>query len=89
MVIVATSGPAVTDRGTCPCRCGACYSSCGVAAAGRDFLGPAALNRALVLVADSRDGAAAQRLARAAAADGTDRCHYIYACTAAYRKLGL
>jgi succinate dehydrogenase / fumarate reductase iron-sulfur subunit/fumarate reductase iron-sulfur subunit len=62
--------------------CGACYSACDIAAAGRDFLGPAALNRALVLVADSRDGAAGQRLARVAAADGTDRCHYIYGCTA-------
>ncbi|HEY3956407.1 MAG TPA: 2Fe-2S iron-sulfur cluster-binding protein [Streptosporangiaceae bacterium] len=62
--------------------CGACWSSCGIAAAGRGFLGPAALNRALVLVADSRDGAAAQRLARVAAADGIDRCHYMYGCTA-------
>ena len=62
--------------------CGACYSSCGIAAAGRDFLGPAALNRALVLVADSRDGATSQRLARVGAADGTDRCHYIYGCSA-------
>jgi succinate dehydrogenase / fumarate reductase iron-sulfur subunit/fumarate reductase iron-sulfur subunit len=34
-----------------------------------------------VLVADSRDGAAAQRLARAAA-DGTGRCHYILGCSA-------
>lgn len=62
--------------------CGACYSSCGIAAAGRGFLGPAALNRALVLISDSRDGAAAQRLARVAAPDGTDRCHYIYGCSA-------
>jgi succinate dehydrogenase/fumarate reductase iron-sulfur protein len=62
--------------------CGACWSSCGVAAAGRGFLGPAALNRALVLVADSRDGATSRRLARVAAADGTGRCHYIFGCTA-------
>jgi len=62
--------------------CGACFSSCGIAAAGRDFLGPAALNRALALVADSRDGATSQRLARVSAADGTDRCHYIYGCSA-------
>ena len=62
--------------------CGACFSSCGIAAAGRDFLGPAALNRALVLVADSRDGATSQRLARVGAADGTDRCRYIYGCSA-------
>ena len=62
--------------------CGACFSSCGIAAAGRDFLGPAALNRALVLVADSRDGATVQRLARVSGADGTDRCRYIYGCSA-------
>ena len=62
--------------------CGACFSSCGIAAAGRDFLGPAALNRALVLVADSRDGAAARRLARVSGADGTERCHYMYGCSA-------
>jgi len=62
--------------------CGACFSSCGISAAGRDFLGPAALNRALVLVADSRDGATSQRLARVGAADGTSRCHYIYGCSA-------
>jgi succinate dehydrogenase/fumarate reductase iron-sulfur protein len=62
--------------------CGACFSSCGIATAGRDFLGPAALNRALVLVADSRDGASTERLARAGAADGTGRCHYILGCSA-------
>ena len=62
--------------------CGACFSSCGIAAAGRDFLGPAALNRALVLVADSRDGATSARLARVGAADGTGRCHYMYGCSA-------
>jgi succinate dehydrogenase/fumarate reductase iron-sulfur protein len=62
--------------------CGACYSSCGVAGAGRDFLGPAAVNRALVLMADSRDGAGRQRLDRVNAADGAGRCHYIYGCSA-------
>lgn len=62
--------------------CGACFSSCAIAADRRDFLGPAALNRALVLVADSRDGAGAQRMARVKASDGTDRCRYIYGCSA-------
>ena len=66
--------------------CGACYSSCGIAAAGRDFLGPAALNRAMVLVADSRDAAAAERLAATTGSDGVDRCHYIYGCSAACPK---
>ena len=66
--------------------CGACYSSCGVSASGRDFLGPAALTRAMVLVADSRDGAGEQRMGVAGASDGVDRCHYIYGCSAACPK---
>ena len=66
--------------------CGACYSSCGVADGSRDFLGPAALNRAMVLIADSRDAAGEERLAAVAAGDGVDRCHYMYGCTAACPK---
>lgn len=66
--------------------CGACWSSCGVADHRRDFLGPAALNRAMVLIADSRDAAAEERLEAVAAADGVDRCHYVYGCTAACPK---
>lgn len=66
--------------------CGACWSSCGVADHRRDFLGPAALNRAMVLIADSRDAAGEERLATVAAADGVDRCHYIYGCTAVCPK---
>lgn len=66
--------------------CGACWSSCGVADHRRDFLGPAALNRAMVLIADSRDDAGGERLATVAAADGVDRCHYIYGCTAVCPK---
>lgn len=61
--------------------CGACYSSCEIASTGREFLGPAALNRAMVLIADSRDGAAAERLAAVTGRDGVDRCHYVYGCT--------
>jgi succinate dehydrogenase/fumarate reductase iron-sulfur protein len=66
--------------------CGACYSSCGIAEARRDFLGPAALTRAMVLIADGRDAAAEQRLEAVSAAGGVDRCHYIYGCTAACPK---
>lgn len=66
--------------------CGACYSSCAVAAGGRDFLGPAALNRAMVLVADSRDAAAEERLAVTAGVGGVDRCHYVYGCSAVCPK---
>jgi succinate dehydrogenase / fumarate reductase iron-sulfur subunit/fumarate reductase iron-sulfur subunit len=66
--------------------CGVCYSACAVSAEGRDFLGPAALNRAMVLIADSRDTATSERLARVTAADGMDRCHYIGACTSCCPK---
>ncbi|MBO0830113.1 MAG: succinate dehydrogenase/fumarate reductase iron-sulfur subunit [Streptosporangiales bacterium] len=66
--------------------CAACYSSCAVAAGSRDFVGPAALNRAMVLVADSRDAAAEQRLAVADGAGGVDRCHYVYGCSAVCPK---
>lgn len=66
--------------------CAACFSSCAVAAGSRDFLGPAALNRAMVLVADSRDAAGAQRLAVAGSAGGVDRCHYVYGCSAVCPK---
>jgi succinate dehydrogenase / fumarate reductase iron-sulfur subunit/fumarate reductase iron-sulfur subunit len=62
-------------------QCGACFSSCGVAGLDRDFLGPAALNRALVLISDSRDAAADQRREIATGAAGVDRCHYIYGCS--------
>ncbi|MBB3664211.1 MULTISPECIES: succinate dehydrogenase/fumarate reductase iron-sulfur subunit [Prauserella salsuginis group] len=66
--------------------CAACFSSCGIASAHRDFVGPAALNRAMVLVADSRDSATAERLEVVGAESGVDRCHYIYGCTAACPK---
>lgn len=62
--------------------CGACYSSCGIAGSQRDFIGPAALNRAMVLIADSRDAIGAERLRAVTGTDGVDRCHYIYGCTA-------
>lgn len=61
--------------------CGVCYSACSVSNSRRDFVGPAALNRAMVLTADSRDALTAERLHRVGALDGIDRCHYISACS--------
>ena len=61
--------------------CGACYAACGLASSDSLFLGPAALNRAMVLAADSRDGAAARRITMAAGDTGIDGCHGIGACT--------
>lgn len=66
--------------------CGACYAGCGIAGGGRDFLGPAALNRAMVLIADSRDANRAERLRAVTGQDGAWRCRYIHACTAVCPK---
>jgi len=86
-VIRPDSAERRTIDGALDCiTCGICYSACAVSATSRDFLGPAALNRAMVLIADSRDDARAARLARVAAVDGMDRCHYIGACTACCPK---
>ena len=62
-------------------QCGACFSGCAVSGAGRTFLGPAALTRAMVLLHDSRDEATEQRLEVVTGADGVDRCHFVYACS--------
>ena len=63
--------------------CGACYSTCEIVQRGGDYIGPAALNRALALAADPRDGAAEKRLHVVGGAGGVDRCHYVGACTSA------
>jgi succinate dehydrogenase/fumarate reductase iron-sulfur protein len=63
--------------------CGACYSTCEVARHGSDYLGPAALNRALALIADPRDGAGEERLAIVGGRGGVDRCHYVGGCASA------
>jgi len=63
--------------------CGACYSTCEIARHGSDYLGPAALNRALALIADPRDGAADERLGLVGGRGGVDRCHYIGGCSSA------
>lgn len=67
-------------------QCGACFSSCGIAGLDHDFIGPAALTRAMVLINDSRDTAGRRRLDLVTEADGVDRCRYIYGCTAVCPK---
>jgi succinate dehydrogenase/fumarate reductase iron-sulfur protein len=66
--------------------CAACYSGCVVTSHRRDFIGPAALQRAAVLIADSRDAAQEERLAAVTGEDGADRCHYVFGCTSACPK---
>ncbi len=61
-------------------KCGICHSSCGMSGNDRSFLGPAALNHAVALIADSRDRAAKARLSRVLSDDGIDGCHYHGSC---------
>ena len=61
--------------------CGVCYASCDVVEWNRDYLGPAALNRAWTLVNDPRDGARTERLAAVAGDAGCHACHTHQSCT--------
>jgi len=61
--------------------CGVCYASCDVVGWNRDYLGPAALNRAWTLVNDTRDGGNRARLAAVAGDAGCHACHTHQSCT--------
>jgi fumarate reductase iron-sulfur subunit len=61
--------------------CAVCYASCDVVAQNRDYLGPAALNRAWTLVNDVRDVARADRLRAVAGDAGCHACHTQMGCT--------
>ncbi len=58
-----------------------CYASCDVVTWNRDYLGPAALNRAWTLVNDSRDAAQRARLEAVATDAGCHACHTMMTCT--------
>ncbi|MBW2145842.1 MAG: succinate dehydrogenase iron-sulfur subunit [Deltaproteobacteria bacterium] len=61
--------------------CGACVSSCTMAFWDDEYVGPAALNRAFALLADSRDGLGSERLLHALGEHGCFRCHSEFNCT--------
>jgi fumarate reductase iron-sulfur subunit len=61
--------------------CGVCYAACDVVAWNRDYLGPAALNRAWTLVNDVRDGGQAARLNAVSGDAGCHSCHTTMSCT--------
>jgi succinate dehydrogenase / fumarate reductase iron-sulfur subunit/fumarate reductase iron-sulfur subunit len=63
--------------------CGACFAACDMASLDSVFLGPAALNRAMVTIADPRAPERAARLAIVAGRSGVDGCHGIGACSLA------
>lgn len=61
--------------------CGMCVSACTLVAPNPRFPGPAALNRALTLQLDSRDGAGAARWGVLLGEDALARCHGQGTCT--------
>jgi fumarate reductase iron-sulfur subunit len=61
--------------------CAVCYAACDVVAWNRDYLGPAALNRAWTLACDARDGAQRERLEAVAGDAGCHSCHTMMSCT--------
>jgi fumarate reductase iron-sulfur subunit len=89
----AASGPArigrdaperrVIDAAVECIGCGACLSACTMVRWDPAFPGPAALNRALTLALDSRDGGLAARWDALFGEDGVFRCHGQAQCTAA------
>lgn len=63
--------------------CGACYSACTITHKRRKYLGPAAINRALLRLLDPRDVADAERLdVLNTEIEGVWRCHTQFNCTA-------
>jgi fumarate reductase iron-sulfur subunit len=71
----------VADAGIECIGCGVCYASCDIVAWNKDYLGPAALNRAWTLVNDVRDGARGARLDAVAGDAGCHACHSTQSCT--------
>lgn len=61
--------------------CAVCYASCDVVTWRKDYLGPAALNRAWTLINDVRDVQNAERLRAVAGDAGCHTCHTQGSCT--------
>jgi fumarate reductase iron-sulfur subunit len=61
--------------------CGVCYAACDVVKWNRDYLGPAALNRAWTLVNDVRDSGQEARLDAVSGDAGCHSCHTMMSCT--------
>ncbi len=72
-------GKALNNQPQC-IDCGACYSSCTVVTLNRRYVGPMALNRALSLVTDPRDGQRKERLKLVTGEEGAFRCHTLGNC---------
>ena len=60
--------------------CAACYSACTLVTLNPRYVGPMALNRALSLSVDPRDGRREERLQVVTGEDGAFRCHTLGNC---------
>lgn len=60
--------------------CAACYSACTLVTLSPRYMGPMALNRALSVTMDPRDGRREERLRLVSGEDGTFRCHTLGNC---------
>lgn len=62
--------------------CGVCFAACGVRTTSGEYLGPAAVNRALLRIADPRESGGPERLAVLnEERGGVWRCHTTFDCT--------
>jgi len=77
----ATKERQAADAGIECIGCGVCYSACDVVAWDKDYLGPAALNRAWTLVNDVRDRGQSERLNAVLGDTGCQACHTHMSCT--------
>ena len=75
-----SAGRKSIDAGIECIGCGVCYAACDVVSWNPEYLGPAALNRAWTLVADSRDSNG-ERLRAVAGDAGCHSCHTHMSCT--------
>jgi succinate dehydrogenase/fumarate reductase iron-sulfur protein len=66
--------------------CGACYSACGITDTNEGYLGPAAINRAMLRLMDPRDEMVDERLKVLNDENGVWRCHTQFNCVAACPK---
>lgn len=87
-IIPSTSAYAQHSQGKRDClTCGLCFAACGVLASSQQYLGPAAVNKALLRVLDPRDAAKSERLDVVnSSRDGVWRCHTQFNCTAVCPK---
>ena len=62
--------------------CGACYAACSIPGMNRRYLGPAAINKALLRILDPRDTAHEERMDVVTDRNGVWRCHTQFNCGA-------